>query len=684
MAQERKVRNIGIAAHIDAGKTTLTERILYYTGRQHRLGEVDDGTATMDYLREEQERGISIIAAATTVKWRSYHINIVDTPGHVDFTAEVERSLRVMDGCVVIFCGVGGVEAQSETVWRQANRYAVPRISFINKLDRIGSDFNRVVKMIEERLRVVTLPLQIPIGREQNFSGVVDLINMRALYFDEETLGRKVIEEPIPQNLKEEAQLAREVLLERLSEFSDELLELLVEGKEPSVDLIKRAVAEATFTCRATPVLCGAALRNKGVQPVLDAVCDYLPSPNMRGHITGRHPVRDKEVKFKLTPNDPLAALAFKVVVEPHGVLVYLRIYSGRITQGMSVYNPRIRKRERIQHIYRMHADKREPLKSAEAGDIIAVTGLHHTTTGDTLCNKNHPIVLERMEFPEPVVQVAIEPQSQVERRKLEQALLVLEREDPTFRIRKNEETGQTLVSGMGELHLEILTKRIVEEFGVRARVGKPQVAYRQSVRGEGEAEFEFGRQIGVKMQRGRVHVHVEKTESPHVTFDNRTEPDTIPPSLVEAAEAGLRFAADGGVGFGYPFVGMRVEYIVLPVESEATELGYHSAAVEAAKRAVSAAGLVLLEPQMRFEVQVPEEFVGEVLSDLATRKANIQELLTVDNLKIVRGTIAVSRTFGYATVLRSLTQGKGTHTMEPCGYTEVAPEELGITRIGG
>ncbi len=684
MAQESRVRNIGIAAHIDAGKTTLTERILFYTGRQHRIGEVDDGTATMDYLREEQERGISIIAAATTVQWRSFRINIVDTPGHVDFTAEVERSLRVMDGCVVIFCGVGGVEAQSETVWRQADRYRVPRISFVNKLDRIGSDFDRTVAMIEERLGVAALPLQIPIGKEQKFRGVVDLLKMRALYFDEETSGRKVVEDKIPEELREEAELARDLLLERLSEFSDELLEALVEGKDVEEGVIKRAVAEATFTCRATPVLCGAALRNKGVQPVLDAICDYLPPPEKAGYIVGRHPTRDKDVKFRLTQKDPLAALAFKVVVEPHGPLVYLRLYSGRISRGATVYNPRLRKRERIQQIYRMHADKRENIPEAVAGDIVAVTGLQQTTTGDTLCQKNHPIVLERMEFPDPVVQVAIEPRSQVERRKLEEALAVIEREDPTFRVRKNEETGQTLVAGMGELHLEVLTKRIVEEFKVDARVGKPQVAYRQTVRGVGDAEFEFARQVGTKMQRGKVSVRVEKIETPGVTFDNRSDGDTIPPSLVEAAEAGLRFATDGGVGYGYPFVNIRVEYMAQMVENEATELGYHSAAVEAMRRAVAAAGLVLLEPRMRFEIQVPEEFVGEVLADLSVRKAVIEEVKSVERTKVVRGTIAVSRTFGYATTLRSLTQGKGTSSMEPCGYTEVAPEEAGITLIGG
>lgn len=684
MAQESRIRNIGIAAHIDAGKTTLTERILFYTGRQHRIGEVDDGTATMDYLREEQERGISIIAAATTVQWRSFKINIVDTPGHVDFTAEVERSLRVMDGCVLVFCGVGGVEAQSETVWRQADRYRVPRISFVNKLDRIGSDFDRTVTMIEDRLKVRALPLQIPIGKEQNFRGVVDLIKMKALYFDEESLGRRVIVEEIPEELREEAELAREGLLESLSDFSDEVLESLIDGETPSEEAIKGAIAEATFTCRATPVLCGAALRNKGVQPVLDAICDYLPSPEKAGFVVGRHPTRNKEVKFRLTPNDPLAALVFKVVVEPHGPLLYLRIYSGRINRGLSVYNPRLRKRERIQQIYRVHADKRELLNTAEAGDIVAVTGLQQSTTGDTLCHKNHPIVLERMEFPEPVVQVAMEPRNQVERRKMEHALQILEREDPTFRVHKNDETGQTLVAGMGELHLDVIVKRITEEFGVDARVGRPEVAYRQTIRGEGESQFEFARQIGNRTQRGKVYVKAEKRESPYVTFDNRTEPDTIPPSLVEAAEAGLRFAVDGGVGYGYPFIGMRLEYMVLPVESEATELGYHSAAVEAASRAVSQAGLLLLEPQMRFEVQVPQEFVGEVLADLSIRKAIIKEVLTVEDLKIVRGTVAVSQTFGYATILRSLTQGKGTYTMEPCGYTEVAPEKLGLTMLGG
>jgi len=681
-----KIRNVGIAAHIDAGKTTLTERILFYTGRQHRIGEVDDGTATMDYLREEQERGISITAAATTVDWSGHTVNLVDTPGHVDFTAEVERSLRVMDGCVVVFCGVGGVEAQSETVWRQADRYGVPRVAFVNKMDRVGADFSRVVEAIARRLGMPALGVQLPVGKEKEFAGVVDLVEMKALYFDEAEDGKVVEAREIPNDLREEAELAREAMLETLSEFSDELLEAALEG-DVDAKVIRKAIREATISCSLTPVLCGSALRNRGVQPVLDAMVYYLPSPIDRGAVVGRHPSRDRRVRFQPDPSSPLSALAFKVTVEEHGELVYVRVYSGRIREGLPVYNVRVGKKERVGRILRMHADKRANVREALAGEIVGVTGLKLTMTGDTLCSRNNQIVLERMSFPEPVISAAIEPRSQSERRRMDQVLEILEREDPTFHVRRNEETGQTLIYGMGELHLEVVGRRILEEFAVAARIGRPEVAYRQTIKETAEREFVFEKTIGLKVQRGRVRVRVSPSSTiSGVKIDNAAGPDIISRTLAEAAEEGIRFAADGGVGFGYPFIEMEVVFEALR-EEDGSQLGYHGAAVEAMRRAVAEAGLVLLEPRMRFEVHAPEEYVGDVLADLAARHADIGEMVSAGGIKMVRGTVAVSKMFGYATGLRSMTQGKGLYTMEPHGYVEVPAaqrERLGVRVLGG
>lgn len=682
-----RIRNIGIVAHIDAGKTTLTERILFYTGKQHRMGEVDEGTATMDYLREEQERGITIVSAATTCNWKEFTINIVDTPGHVDFTAEVERSLRVMDGCIVVLCGVAGVEAQSETVWRQANRYGVPRICFVNKMDRVGADFDRAVKSIASRLKTTPLPIQMPMGSEAEFNGVIDLIEMKAVRFEQRTMGKNYYTEEIPGDMKEEAEFARETMLETLSEFSDEVMEDVVEGREVSPDKIRSAISRATIGGRLTPVLCGAALRNRGVQPLLDAVCYYLPSPSQLKYVTGYHPKNNKKLLFRLSPDENLAVLAFKVVEDPHGELVYLRIYSGTIREKSVVYNPRTGKKERIAHIFQMHADRRHPLREAVAGDIVAAVGLRSVVTGDTLCTKNHPIVLEKMSFPEPVISVAIEPQTQSERKKLEDALTALAKEDPTFKVRKNKETEETIISGMGELHLEILTKRIIEQFDVKAKVGRPQVAYRQTVAEPVETEYHFSRTIGPRRHTGMVRLSI--SPSPKITevvVDNRTDRDTISPVFVNAVEDGIKFATEGGIGYGYPFVGMVVTVVAEPVE-ESTELGYYSAAVEAMRKGVTEAKLRLLEPKMRLEIHIPDEFTGDVLSNLSSRGATIEEIETIDGLKIIRGTVAVSRMFGYATTLRSLTQGKGAFSMEPTGYIVVPDDvvqQLGLIPLGG
>ena len=682
-----KIRNIGIVAHIDAGKTTLTERILFYTGKQHRMGEVDDGTATMDYLREEQERGITIVSAATTCDWNGFTINIVDTPGHVDFTAEVERALRVMDGCVVVLCGVAGVEAQSETVWRQADKYGVPRICFVNKMDRVGADFNRAIRSISLRLKTTPLPVQIPLGVGADFDGVVDLVEMKAVRFDPDSMGKKFYTEPIPDGIREEAELARESMLETLSEFSDTIMEDVVEERQVTPESIRKAIKEATLKNQITPVLCGAALRNKGVQPLLDAVCYYLPSPAELKYVRGYHPRKEKKLRFRLSPDEHLAVLAFKVVEDPHGELIYIRVYSGTIREKSVLYNPRTGRKERIAQMFQMHADRRRPIKEATAGDIVAVVGFRDVVTGDTLCTKNHPILLEKMRFPEPVISVAIEPRTQSERKKLHDALDALAKEDPTFKVRKNEETGETIISGMGELHLEILTKRITEQFAVKARIGKPQVAYRQTVTEPVEVEHRFNRMIGPRRHAGVVKLSIlPSSKITDVVVDNRIDRNTISPAFAKAAEDGVWFAVEGGIGYGYPFVGVTIVLSAEVVE-ESTELGYYSAAVEGMRKGIAEARLRLLEPKMRFEIHTPETFTGDVLSDLSSRNATIEEVETIDGLKNIRGTVAVSRMFGYATTLRSITQGKGVFTMEPAGYIPVpddAVQQLGFVLLGG
>jgi elongation factor G len=677
------MRNIGIIAHIDAGKTTLTERILFYTGKQHKMGEVDEGTATMDYLPEERERGITITAAATTVYWKDYRINIVDTPGHVDFTAEVERSLRVMDGCVVVFCGVGGVEAQSETVWRQADRYGVPRLCFINKLDRIASDFHRAVDSIRERLTIKPLPVQLPLGQERNFKGVIDLIKMKAFTFDEESLGKNFTESEIPQELLTDAKLAREALVESLAEASERLMEKYLHSPDVSQADIRNALREVTLERKFTPILCGSALRNKGVQMVLDAVCDYLPSPEDLKEVEGRHPERDKTLKRKVSPDEHLTSLSFKVVADPHGDLTFLRIYSGRLRQGQQVYNPRARKSERIAHIFLMHADERKSVTEASAGEIVAVMGLKYTVTGDTLCEKAHQIVLEKMSFPEPVVTMAIEPKTTVERKRLLESLERISKEDPTFRHRVDEETGQTVVSGMGELHMEIIANKLLNDFRIEARVGKPQVAYRETVASAAEGSAKFSRQIAGKQHYGAITVRIEPADTQHVRVINLLSAGKLPQDLVRAAQEGIKDAAEAGVEYGYPLINLQVSIIDANWRhGESSEIAFHAVADAALRSAAARTKILLLEPQMRLEVHVPDENLGNVVEDLSARKAQINNIATIGKgLRVVRAVAPISSMFGYATALRSCTQGKAMYTMEPSGYAPVSEERIEMFR---
>jgi elongation factor G len=673
-----KTRNVGIAAHIDAGKTTVTERILYYTGRQHKIGEVDEGTATMDYMREERERGITITSAATTVKWKGYRINIVDTPGHVDFTAEVERSLRVMDGCVVVFCGVGGVEAQSETVWRQADRYRVPRIAFVNKLDRVGADFSRAVESIEERLHIRPLPVQMPIGTEKDFRGVVDLLGMRGLVYGDD-LGKKQEIVEIPPDMVGEAKKRRDEMFEVLTQFSDELLESYLEGKDIPRERIEKAIFENTVAQRISPVLCGSALKNKGIQPLLDAICAYLPSPLDSRAVTGTHPDKDKELTLRVSNKEHLAALAFKVVADKHGDLTFLRIYSGELKRGQQVYNPRTRKKERVGQVYYMHADERVATDTVQAGEIVAVVGFKDTATGDTLCEKQYPVLLELISFPEPVLSMAIEPRSAGERRKLEEAMGHLEKEDQTFTCRTDEETGQTIVSGMGELHLEVLGRRLVDDFNVEVRIGKPQVAYRQTVRDAVEGEGKFSRVIAGKSHFALVKVRLEPAPGePHVAVVSEIARKQLPRELVGAIERGAKSSAAGGLGLGYPLIKLRVTILDVQYRSaEGSEIAFEAAAGAAVRVAAEEKEIVLLEPVMRLEVHVPEEYLGDVLSDLNVRRAEIKGVTTVGDLKTIRGLAPISEMFGYATTLRSLSQGKAVYTMEPSGYVPVPKERI-------
>jgi len=669
------VRNIGIMAHIDAGKTTTTERILYYTGRTHKIGEVHDGTATMDWMEQEKERGITITSACTTCFWREHRINIIDTPGHVDFTVEVERALRVLDGGVVVFCAVGGVEPQSETVWRQADKYRVPRIAFVNKMDRVGADFFNVVEMMEERLGASPCPVQIPLGAEADFRGVIDLVNMRAVIWEEDTLGAKFRYADIPEEYLDMAHEYREKLLEKISDVDEEIMEkYLLEG-EITPEEILAALRKGTLDLTFVPVLCGSAFKNKGVQPLLDAIVSFLPSPLDIPPVRGINP-DTKEEEVRLTdPSEPFAALAFKVMVDPFvGQLIFFRVYSGRLESGDTVYNPVRRRKERVGRILRMHANKREEITTVEAGDIAAAVGLKYTLTGDTLCDPSNPVVLEAMEFPEPVISVAIEPRTRADQDRLGMALARLAQEDPSFKVKVDEETGETIISGMGELHLEIIVDRLLREFGVEANVGRPQVAYRETIRRRAKAEGRYVKQTGGRGQYGVVFLELEPLESGSgFVFEDKIVGGAIPKEYIPAVEKGVRDAAETGVLSGYPMVDLKVIlYDGSYHEVDSSEMAFKIAASMAFKEAVQRAQPVLLEPMMRVEVVVPEEYMGEVIGDLNSRRGRIQGIDERRNAKVITALVPLAEMFGYATTLRSLTQGRGTYTMQFSHYEEV------------
>jgi len=662
-------------AHIDAGKTTTTERILFYTGVSHKIGEVHDGEAVMDWMVQEQERGITITSAATTCFWKNHRINIIDTPGHVDFTIEVERALRVLDGAIAVFCAVGGVEPQSETVWRQADRYRVPRIAFVNKMDRVGADFYRVVDMIKNRLKAKPVPLQIPIGKEESFKGVVDLIEGKAMIFDDQTLGKKYEYTEIPEDLKEEAEKWRLVMVEAIAEEDEELLEKYLGGEELNPEEIRQAVRKATINLNICPVLCGAAFKNKGVQPLLDAVVDYLPSPVDIPPIKGVDPNTGEEIVCAARDEEPLSALAFKLFTDPYvGHLTFLRIYSGYIQSGMTVLNASSGKKERIGRLLKMHANKREEIKEAYAGDIVAAVGLKDTATGDTLCAPERPVLLESIEFPEPVIQVAIEPKTQNDRDSLSNALQKLAKEDPSFRVYTDEETGQTLIAGMGELHLEIIVGRLIREFKVEANVGKPQVAYRETITKAVKQEGKYIKQSGGRGQYGHVVIEVEPLEpGGGFEFVNSIVGGVIPKEYIPAVEKGIVDGLKAGVLAGYPVVDVKVNLVFGSYhEVDSSEQAFYIAGSMAIKDACKKAGAVLLEPIMYIEVLTPEEYLGEVMGDLNSRRGRVLGLEPRMGIQIIRAYVPLSNMFGYATDLRSKTQGRATYTMKFDHYEKV------------
>jgi elongation factor G len=673
-----RTRNIGIIAHIDAGKTTTTERILFYTGKTHRMGDVDDGTTVTDWMEQERERGITITAAAITCFWRGHQINIIDTPGHIDFTAEVQRSLHVLDGGLVVFDAVAGVEPQSETVWRQADRFHVPRICFINKMDRVGADFWQTIRMIEERLAASPLAIQIPIGMESSFQGVVDLVQQKAIYYADE-LGAEPQEQPISADLLEEAISRREVLLEKIAETDDELTIKYLEGEEIGAEELKAALRRATLRGDVVPVLCGSALRNKGVQPLLDAVVDYLPSPLDVPPAVGHDPRSGAEVVCRPDETEPLVALAFKIVSDPFvGRLDYIRVYSGALRSGMAVINANKGRKERVGRLLRMYANRREDIEAVYAGDIGAVLGFKDTFTGETLCLQNRPVVLEAIKFPEPVISVAIEPKTQADQDKMADALKRLAEEDPTFQVRVDENTGQTLIWGMGELHLEVLVDRMLREFRVGAHVGRPQVAYRETITRPAQAEGRFVRQTGGHGQYGHVVLEVEPLpKGGGFEFQDGIRGGAVPQEFIPAVEHGVREALESGILAGYPMVDIRVRLVDGSYhEVDSSEIAFKIAGSIAFKEAVQRAGPVLLEPVMKVGVVVPEEFTGDIIGDLSARRARIEGIeLRSDGMQFVQAMVPLAEMFGYATDLRSMTQGRGTFTMEFDHYQEVSQE---------
>ena len=678
-----RTRNIGICAHIDAGKTTTTERILFYTGKVYKVGEVHEGTATMDWMEQERERGITITSAATTAFWREHRVNIIDTPGHVDFTVEVERSLRVLDGAVAVFCAVGGVEPQSETVWRQANKYKVPRIAFVNKMDRTGADFDSAVAQMRERLAANAWPIQLPIGRESAFAGVVDLVGMKASVWSGEELGAKFEVVDIPAELVEPAKAAHAKLVEAVAEKDEELMHLFLEGKNISTEQLQQGIRRLVIKNELVPVMCGAAFKNKGVQPLLDAVVDYLPSPLDVPDIQGTNPDTKQVEGRRADDTAPFCALAFKIWTDPYaGKLIFFRTYSGKCTKGISVYNPRNNKRERIGRLLEMHANHRQEIEACYSGDIGALVGLKNITTGDTICDEDHPILLEAITFPEPVISMAIEPNTKADRDKMSTALQRLAEEDPTFRVTSDQETGQTIISGMGELHLDIIKDRMFREFNVQANAGKPQVAYRETVTKSAEAEGKFIRQSGGRGQYGHAVITIAPGEKGSgVVVEDKIVGGAIPREYIPAVEDGIIEAAQTGVLGGYPMVDVKVEIIDGTFhEVDSSEIAFKMAGSFAFKEAARKAGAIMLEPIMDVEAITPEEHMGDVVGDLNSRRGRISHIESRANSTIVHATVPLAEMFGYATALRSLTKGRASYSMEPASFEKV-PENI-LTQI--
>ena len=669
-----KTRNIGIMAHIDAGKTTTTERILFYTGVNHKIGETHDGDATMDWMAQEQERGITITSAATTCFWKNHRINIIDTPGHVDFTVEVQRSLRVLDGSVTVLCAKGGVEPQSETVWRQADEYHVPRMIYVNKMDIMGADFYRVLDMVDERFKCNPVPIQLPIGSEDTFKGIVDLVEMDAeIYYDD--LGKDVRREPIPDDMKELAEKYRAKLIEHVADQDDELMEKYFNGEEFTVEEIKRTIRKSTIENKMVPITCGTSYRNKGVQPLLDAIVDYMPAPTDVPAIKGVNPDTDEEEDRHSSDSEPFSALAFKIATDPYvGKLCFFRVYSGTLTAGSTVYNSVKDDDERMGRILQMHANHREDIDCVYAGDIAAAVGLKNTTTGDTLCDEKHPIILESMKFPDPVIRVAIEPKTKAGQEKMGIALAKLAEEDPTFKTYTDEETGQTIIAGMGELHLEIIVDRLLREYKVEANVGAPQVAYKETITKAVDQDTKYARQSGGKGQYGHVKIHVEPNESGKgYEFVNALVGGAIPKEYVPAIDAGIQGAMLSGVLAGYPVVDVKVTlYDGSYHEVDSSEMAFKIAGSMAFKEACQKAGPTLLEPIMKVCVIVPDEYMGDVIGDLNSRRGQIQGFEARSGAQQIDAFVPLAEMFGYATDLRSCTQGRGQYTMEPAHYIEI------------
>ncbi len=680
-----RTRNIGIMAHIDAGKTTTTERILFYTGRTHKIGETHEGSATMDWMEQEQERGITITSAATTAQWKNTRINIIDTPGHVDFTVEVERSLRVLDGSVAVFCAKGGVEPQSETVWRQADKYKVPRLAYVNKMDIIGADFYNVISMMKDRLQANAIPIQLPIGGEDSFAGIIDLIEMKAIIYKDD-LGKEMEIIEIPEEYREKAEEYRLQLLEAVAEADEDLMMKYLEGEELTIDEIKTGIRKQTLANAMVPVCCGSSYKNKGIQLVLDAIVDYMPSPLDIPAIKGTLPDTQEESERHASDDEPFSALAFKIMSDPYvGKLAFFRVYSGILNAGSYVYNSTKGKKERIGRILQMHANHREEVSEVYAGEIAAAVGLKDTSTGDTLCDQDQPIILESMEFPDPVIEIAIEPKTKAGQEKMGIALAKLSEEDPTFKTWTNQETGQTIIAGMGELHLEIIVDRLLREFKVEANVGKPQVAYKETIKGSADVDVKYARQSGGRGQYGHVKIKVTPQESGKgYEFVNSIVGGVIPKEYIPHVDAGIQGAMESGVVAGYPVVDLKVElYDGSYHEVDSSEMAFKIAGSMAFKEAMKKANPVLLEPYFKIEVVVPEEYMGDVIGDINARRGRIEGMEARSGAQVIRGYVPLSEMFGYATDLRSKTQGRGTYSMQFDHYEQV-PNSLAEKIIAG